>query len=126
MSLACDGIVDIKSRDDTTVATVTVRNLPAEVHRALRLRAAAHGVSTKAEVRAILAQAVLSDRGLRPGTERACAELAGSTTTSGSPIGLANGLIAAIAHVRSFAVASRETAPFRATGVDVIDPWYAA
>lgn len=69
MSLACFVIIDIKSRDDITMATVTVRNLPAEVHRALRLRAAAHGVSTEAEIRAILAQAVRSDGGLRVGTE---------------------------------------------------------
>jgi len=37
---------------------LTVRNLPEEVHRALRLRAAEHGHSTEAEVRAILASAV--------------------------------------------------------------------
>ncbi|MGB8602355.1 MAG: Arc family DNA-binding protein [Rhizomicrobium sp.] len=37
---------------------LTVRNLPEEVHRALRLRAAAHGRSTEAEVRAILSGAV--------------------------------------------------------------------
>lgn len=38
---------------------LTVRNLPEEVHRALRVRAAEHGRSTEAEVRAILAEAVL-------------------------------------------------------------------
>ncbi|RQU11189.1 Arc family DNA-binding protein [Burkholderia cenocepacia] len=37
---------------------ITVRNLPDEVHRALRIRAAQHGRSTEAEVRAILEQAV--------------------------------------------------------------------
>lgn len=36
------------------MATLTVRNLPDEVHRALRMRAAAHGRSTEAEVRDIL------------------------------------------------------------------------
>ncbi len=36
------------------MASLTVRNLPDEVHRALRLRAAAHGRSTEAEVRLIL------------------------------------------------------------------------
>jgi len=41
-----------------TMATVTVRNLPDEVHRALRVQAAAHGRSTEAEVRDILARAV--------------------------------------------------------------------
>ena len=37
---------------------LTVRNLPEEVHRALRVRAARHGRSTEAEVRAILEEAV--------------------------------------------------------------------
>lgn len=36
------------------MATVTVRNLPDEVHRAIRVRAAHHGRSTEAEIRAIL------------------------------------------------------------------------
>jgi len=36
------------------MANVTVRNLPDEVHRALRVRAATHGRSTEAEIRAIL------------------------------------------------------------------------
>ncbi|MGH8218704.1 MAG: FitA-like ribbon-helix-helix domain-containing protein [Steroidobacteraceae bacterium] len=40
------------------MAAITVRNLPEETHRALRLRAAEHGRSTEAEVRAILEQAV--------------------------------------------------------------------
>ena len=37
---------------------LTVRNLPDEVHRALRARASSHGRSTEAEVRAILEDAV--------------------------------------------------------------------
>lgn len=36
------------------MAVVTVRNLPDEVHRALRVRAAHHGRSTEAEIRDIL------------------------------------------------------------------------
>lgn len=36
------------------MASVTVRNLPDEVHRALRVRAAMHGRSTEAEIRDIL------------------------------------------------------------------------
>lgn len=36
------------------MAIVTVRNLPDAVHRALRVRAAQHGRSTEAEIRAIL------------------------------------------------------------------------
>lgn len=36
------------------MANVIVRNLPDEVHRALRVRAATHGRSTEAEIRDIL------------------------------------------------------------------------
>ncbi|MES3003436.1 MAG: Arc family DNA-binding protein [Pseudomonadota bacterium] len=36
------------------MAVVTVRNLPEETHRALKLRAAQHGRSTEAEIRQIL------------------------------------------------------------------------
>ena len=44
------------------MAMLTVRNLPDEVHRALRLRAARHGHSMEAEVRAIL-ETVISPKG---------------------------------------------------------------
>jgi plasmid stability protein len=49
------------------VAMLTVRNLPEEVHRALRVRAAAHGHSTEAEVREILASAVKPETRVRIG-----------------------------------------------------------
>ncbi len=38
--------------------SVTVRNVPDEVHRALRVRAALHGRSAEAEIREILEKAV--------------------------------------------------------------------
>lgn len=41
------------------MVTLTVRNLPDEVHRALRMRADLHGRSTEAEVRAILEETTL-------------------------------------------------------------------
>lgn len=40
------------------MAMLTIRNLPDEVHRALRMQAVLHGHSTEAEVRDILAAAV--------------------------------------------------------------------
>ena len=40
---------------------LAVRNLPDEVHRALRVRAALRGRSTEAEVRAILEETVLPE-----------------------------------------------------------------
>ncbi len=50
------------------MATVTVRNLPDEVHRALRVRAAMHGHSTEAEIRDILETTVHPPERLRLGT----------------------------------------------------------
>jgi antitoxin FitA len=50
------------------MAILTVRNLPDEVHRALRLRAAQHGRSTEAEVRAILEEAVKPEGRLKLGS----------------------------------------------------------
>lgn len=43
------------------MAMLTVRNLPDEVHCALRVRAALRGRSTEAEVRAILEETVLPE-----------------------------------------------------------------
>ena len=40
------------------MGVLTIRKVPDEVHRALRLRASKHGRSTEAEVRAILESAV--------------------------------------------------------------------
>jgi plasmid stability protein len=40
------------------MAMLTVRNLPEEIHRALRVRAAQHGHSMEAEVREILESAI--------------------------------------------------------------------
>jgi plasmid stability protein len=46
---------------------VTIRNLPEEIHRALKVRAAHHGRSTEAEIREILATAVKPDTRVRLG-----------------------------------------------------------
>ena len=50
------------------MAMLTVRNLPDEVHRALRVRAATHGRSTEAEVRAILESAVKPEGRMKLGS----------------------------------------------------------
>ncbi len=63
------------------MAMMTIRNLPDNVHRALRVRAAMHGHSTEAEVREILANAVKSEARIHMG--HALAEL-------GKKIGLTN------------------------------------
>lgn len=46
-----------------------------------------------------------------------------ATNAAGTPLPLAAGLIAAIARLHGFAVATRDAAPFRAAGVEVVDPW---
>ena len=50
------------------MAMLTVRNLPDEVHRALRVRAAQHGRSTEAEVRDILEKAAKPQDRLKLGS----------------------------------------------------------
>lgn len=66
------------------MATVTVRNLPDEVHRALRVRAAMHGRSTEAEIRDILESTVRPPERLRLGS--ALAELGRRVGLTGDDI----------------------------------------
>lgn len=49
------------------MAILTVRNVPDDVHRALRVRAAQHGRSMEAEVREILAAVVKPEKRVRVG-----------------------------------------------------------
>ncbi|MBK9428367.1 MAG: plasmid stability protein [Gammaproteobacteria bacterium] len=50
---------------------VTIRNLTEETHRALKQRAASHGRTTEAEIRAILEQAVNPGTRVKLGSELA-------------------------------------------------------
>lgn len=50
------------------MAMLTVRNVPDEVHRALRVRAAVQGHSTEAEVRIILENAVRPEGRIKLGS----------------------------------------------------------
>lgn len=63
------------------MASITVRNVPDEVHRALRVRAAQHGRSVEAEIRDILEQAVKPETRVRMG---------GALAALGRKIGLTN------------------------------------
>ncbi|MBU2846774.1 type II toxin-antitoxin system VapC family toxin [Acidithiobacillus ferriphilus] len=56
---------------------------------------------------------------------RRYAELAVTAKTSGRGFPTPDGHIAAIAASRGFIVASRDTAPYEAVGVSVINPWEA-
>jgi len=47
---------------------MTVRNIPDEVYRALRVRAAVHGSSAEAEVRAILEDSVKAEGRIKLGS----------------------------------------------------------
>ena len=51
------------------MAAVTIRNLPEETYRALKVRAAQHGRSTEAEIREILKDAVHPPRRVKLGSE---------------------------------------------------------
>ena len=61
-----------------------------------------------------------------PFDERAAvafAKLVSETKRTGSPIGTLDGQIAAVALAQGCAVATRDTSPFQAAGVPVINPW---
>ena len=70
------------------MAAVTIRNLPEETHRALKVRAARHNRSAEAEMRAILEAAVRPAERVRLGT--ALAE-------SAAALGLGNADVEALA-----------------------------
>lgn len=55
----------------------------------------------------------------------AYARIVGRARAAGKSISVADGQIAAIAAVHGFTVATRDTAPFVASGVPVINPWAA-
>ncbi|EFL91496.1 Arc-like DNA binding domain-containing addiction module [Candidatus Regiella insecticola LSR1] len=50
------------------MASITVRNIKEEIHRALRVKAATHGRSTEAEIRIILENAVRSPGRIKLGS----------------------------------------------------------
>ena len=58
-----------------------------------------------------------------PTAARQYAELAVTARAAGRGFPIPDGYIAAIAVSRGFQVASRDTAPFEAANVDVINPW---
>jgi predicted nucleic acid-binding protein len=57
---------------------------------------------------------------------KAYAELIAAARARGHAIGILDGQIAAIAKTRRFAVATRDTLPFEAAGLTVINPWKTA
>jgi antitoxin FitA len=61
-------IIDIEMAKEKSTSSVTIRNIPAETHRALRVRAARHGRSTEAEIRLILEAAAKPEGRIRLGS----------------------------------------------------------
>ena len=54
---------------------------------------------------------------------RAYADLMAQAKSSGKAIGMADGLIAALAQTHGLLVATRDVGPFAAVGLQVINPW---
>jgi plasmid stability protein len=84
------------------MVAITIRNLPEEVHRALKLRAARHNRSTEAEIRAILEGIARPKKRLQLGTALA---------TRSRKIGLTNADVEALQRVRDL----RPAEPMRLT-----------
>lgn len=79
------------------MATLTIRHVPDEVHRAIRVSAA-----------------------------RCYAELACKARAKERGFPSPDGYIAAIASSRGFTVATRDTAAFEAAGLSIVNPWQGA
>lgn len=58
-------------------------------------------------------------------TAKTCAQLAALAKSKGQGFPTADGYIAAIAASKRMIVATRDTAPFAAVGLEVINPWLA-
>jgi plasmid stability protein len=86
------------------MAAVTIRNLPDEVHRALKVRAAQHNRSTEAEMRAILEAAVRPQGRLRLGTALA---------QESRNLGLTNADLEALEQARAHARDAHPAEPMR-------------
>jgi antitoxin FitA len=71
--------------------SITIRNVPDDVHRALRVRAALHGRSAEAEIRDILAKAAKPEGRVKLGSLLA---------SIGSEAGLANADVEALNGLR--------------------------
>jgi len=107
------------------MARLTTRNLPDEVHLALRVRAAQHGRSTDAEVRDRLEQTEKPEGRLRLGSMLAsiAREAGARAGADGKVIGKADAYIAATAAARAMKVATRNVSAFQTAGLTVINPW---
>jgi toxin FitB len=82
----------------------------------------------KSNLWAVLENVLARQFGTRilPFDERAAfayGEIVAAARSRGKTILIADGQIAAIARVHGFAVATRDTIPFEAAGVPVINPW---
>ncbi|MGO1193059.1 MAG: FitA-like ribbon-helix-helix domain-containing protein [Nesterenkonia sp.] len=84
------------------MAVLTVRNVPSEVHRALRARATEHGRSAEAEVREILSAALVPSQRILMG--EALADL-------GRDLALTDDDVAALDAVRDTSPAAPLTLP---------------
>jgi plasmid stability protein len=68
ISTTLKDIIDFNMTYLKSTMAVTIRNIPVEIHRALRMRAAQHGHSTEAEIRLILQAAVKNEGRVKLGS----------------------------------------------------------
>ena len=84
------------------MANVNIRNLPDEVHRAIRIQAAQHGRSTEAEIREILGRAAKPDGRVKLGSLLASVALEAGGLTDDEHALFESGRIKSPARAASF------------------------
>ncbi len=115
--------IDAQSLETLFLSAITVAELRAGVAMLpAGKRRAGLQESLETQVLPLFAGRVLS---FDLGCTQACAELMAKAQTAGLAIASADGYIAAIAAANGLAVATRDTGPFEAAGITVINPWQA-
>lgn len=117
------GWIDAQALETLFLSAITVAELRASLALlpAGKRRAGLHE-SLEARVLPLFSGRVLP---FDLGCTRAYAQLMAKARESGLAIASADGYIAAIAVANRLTVATRDTGPFRAAGIAVIDPWQA-
>ncbi|MCU7917990.1 MAG: type II toxin-antitoxin system VapC family toxin [Candidatus Thiodiazotropha sp. (ex Epidulcina cf. delphinae)] len=115
--------IDAQPLETLYLSAITVAELRADVARlpAGRRRKGLHENLEK-QVIPLFAGRV---RPFDLGCTQVYSELMAKAQGAGLAIATADGYIAAIAAANRFIVATRDTSPFKAAGVDVINPWEA-
>ena len=112
--------LDAQVADTIYISAVTLADLLFGIHSLPSGRRKDALATTLAGLLEVFGERILSFDGR---AARVYADIAARARLTGRGLPIADGYIAATAALHGYAVATRDTAPFAAAGVQVIDPW---